>query len=177
MTDHKSQLLAEIRRRPSLTRRAWLLRAALFTALSLSLTLAIFFAAGGVRQAPRPLELVFATASGAACIAVMALAGVLGRGSVGLGRTRGTLLALMIGTPLLLLAWKWGVSATSAVNLAPWPERPGLRCMQLSLLTGLPPLLALTWLWRDRDPVNGTLTGAAMGVAAGACSWVLVDLW
>lgn len=177
MFDRKSRILAELRRRPAPPRRAWLARAATIVGLSVALSLTIFISAGGLRQEPRPLDLVLATASGAGCIATLALAGVLGRGRVGLGRPRSALLALMIGTPLLLLAWKWGWSATSPANVVPWPERPGLRCLQLSLATGLPPLLALTLLWRDRDPVHGTLTGAAIGVAAGACSWVLVDLW
>lgn len=177
MLDRKQRILAEIRRHPAPTRRSWQLRAVSLLGVSAALTLTIFLAAGGVRQEPRPPELILATASGAVCIATLAIAGLLGRGRVGLGRPRPTLIALMIGTPLLLLAWKWGWSATSPANVVPWPDRPGLRCLGLSFLTGLPLLLALTLLWRDRDPVHGTLTGAAMGVAAGACSWVMVDLW
>lgn len=173
----KDRLFAEIRRHPSPTRGAWQVRAAWIVALSLAISLAIFLDAGGIRAAPRPPELIVVTASGAAFFAALALVGALGRGALGLGRPRPTLLALMIGTPLLLLAWKWGWSMGDPANMVPWPDRPGLRCLELSLSSGLPLLLALALLWRDRDPVHGTLTGAAMGVAAGACSWVLIDLW
>lgn len=177
MSDHKRQVLELVRHHPSPTRRQWLARGTLLVGLAVALALAIFVAAGGIRQAPRPVDLVVATASGAACIATLALAGALGRGRVGLGRSRRGLLGLMVGTPLLLLAWKLSWSATSPDMVVEWTERPGLRCLQLSLSTGLPPLLALVLLWRDRDPVHGRVTGAAMGIAAGACSWVLIDLW
>lgn len=177
MSDRKRQLLELLAQRPSPTRAAWRARAAITLGLAVALALAIFAYAGGPRLEPRPLGLVATTAAGAACVAALALAGALGRGASGLGHPRRTLLALMIGAPLTLLAWKWGWSATSPDMIVAWTERPGLRCLALSLSTGLPPLLALALLWRDRDPVHGTLTGAAMGVAAGACSWVLIDLW
>ncbi len=57
-----------------------------------------------------------------------------------------------------------------------WPERPGLRCLALSTLVGLGPLAAFLAM-RRHDFVHAGLNGAAMGVAAGACAWVAVDLW
>jgi hypothetical protein len=57
-----------------------------------------------------------------------------------------------------------------------WPERPGLRCLALSLLVAVGPLLAFLAIRRSA-PLQPALNGAAMGLAAGACAWVAVDLW
>ena len=56
------------------------------------------------------------------------------------------------------------------------PERPGERCLSLSLLVAVGPLLSFLAI-RRHAPVRPALNGAVMGFAAGACAWVAVDLW
>ena len=58
-----------------------------------------------------------------------------------------------------------------------WPERPGLRCLVMSLVLSLAPLMGLLWMRRDSDPVHPRTTAAALGTLAGAFGWVFVDLW
>ncbi len=42
---------------------------------------------------------------------------------------------------------------------------------------GVFPLLAMAFVRRNSDPNHPRLTGATLGVAAGACAWVFTDLW
>jgi hypothetical protein len=67
-------------------------------------------------------------------------------------------------------------SAVFGDSMVAWPERPGERCLSLSLLVALGPLLSFLAI-RQRTPVRPTLNGAVLGFAAGACAWVAVDLW
>ena len=57
-----------------------------------------------------------------------------------------------------------------------WPERSGLRCLSLSLVVALGPLLSFLAMRRSA-PVQPALNGAVLGFAAGACAWLAVDLW
>jgi hypothetical protein len=57
-----------------------------------------------------------------------------------------------------------------------WPERPGERCLALSLLVAAGPLLSFLAIRRG-TPVQPALNGAVIGFAAGAFAWVAADLW
>jgi hypothetical protein len=94
-----------------------------------------------------------------------------------LGRPRIVLLATLVVTPLVLMTWKVLWSAGFSGALDAWPGRLGFRCVGLSLLLGGWPLAALILARRRSDPLHPALTGAAFGVAVGACTWVMVDLW
>jgi hypothetical protein len=59
----------------------------------------------------------------------------------------------------------------------PWPDRPGFRCLGLSLALGAAPLLAYLSIWRHRVVPRPGLQGGALGVAAGALAWTLIDIW
>lgn len=93
-----------------------------------------------------------------------------------LGRSRRSLLYGSALIPIGLLAWKVLWSLAFEYPMVAWPERPGLRCLSLSLLIAIGPLLAFLAV-RRTAPVRPALNGAAMGVAAGSCAWVVVDLW
>jgi hypothetical protein len=145
--------------------------------LAAAVGLAIFAAVGGVRPHARPLSLILATASGSALVTAFALALALGRGTSMLGRSRRLLLAAIALLPLALLVWKMGVSSLyDGMNVA-WPARPGARCLGLALAIGALPLAAALAVRRRSDPVQPSLTGAALGAAVGLAAASLVDLW
>ena len=124
----------------------------------------------------RPAWLVAATVGGAITVAIIALWLALGRGRSMLGRSRRWLLSGGVLIPVSLLAWKLGCSLAFGDAMVAWPERPGERCLSLSLLVAVGPLLSFLAI-RRHAPVHPALNGAVMGFAAGACAWVAVDLW
>jgi hypothetical protein len=173
----RGEVLARIAREPSPTRPERRRRSALLAGLTVAATAAVFTAFGGVRPHARPLSLVMATASGTVLLAVIALAVVFGRRSAMLGRSRPVLLATIAGLPLALVLWKVGVSALYDGMTAVWPDRPGFRCLALSLSAALTPLMLAMAARRRTDPVRPGITGAALGAACGLAAAVLVDLW
>jgi len=124
----------------------------------------------------RSVGLVAATVGGALGVAAMALWLALGRGRSMLGRSRRWLLYGGVLIPVSLLAWKVGCSVAFGDAMVPWPERPGERCLALTLLVAAGPLLSFLAI-RRRAPVQPALNGAVMGFAAGACAWIAVDAW
>ncbi len=130
------------------------------------------------RHLERSVWLVVTTAGGALGIAATALWFALCRGGSMLGRSRNWLLCGIALIPLGLLAWKLSWSLAFGDPMAQWLERPGLKCLSLSLLVAAGPLLAfLAAVARRSAPVQPALNGAAIGVASGACAWVALDLW
>jgi hypothetical protein len=93
-----------------------------------------------------------------------------------LGRASVWLWGLAVVTPLALLGWKVIASAQFDNMMVRWPGRVGLRCLWLSCLMAVWPLVALVLTRRRTDPLHPGLTGAAIGSAVGASTWVLVDL-
>src|ERR1044072_7896554 len=93
-----------------------------------------------------------------------------------LGRSRGSLLFAVVLVPLVLFAWKIGVSLAFGAVMVDWPGRLGLRCLSLSLVfaIGQP---ATCFVMRRTVPVQPALNAAVMGLAAGASAWVMTDLW
>jgi hypothetical protein len=124
----------------------------------------------------RPVWLVVATVGGAIGVAATAVWLALGRGRSMLGRSRRWLLYGGVLIPVSLLVWKVSCSLAFGDAMVAWPERPGERCLSLSLLVALGPLLSFLAI-RRRAPVQPALNGAVLGFAAGACAWVAVDLW
>jgi len=92
-----------------------------------------------------------------------------------LGRSRRWLIAMIVLTPIALLAWKIGWSAIFG-NLDESP-RLGYRCLCMALAMGGVPLALLAMTRQGEESRHPGLLGAAMGVAVGACGWVLSDLW
>jgi hypothetical protein len=125
----------------------------------------------------RSVWLVVTTAGGALGVAATALWLALWRGRSMLGRSRRWLLYGGVLIPLSLFAWKVSCSMVFGAAMVAWPGRSGLRCLSLSLLVAVGPLLSFLAMRRRSAPVQPALNGAAMGFAAGACAWVGVDLW
>jgi len=176
--DLKSRIVAAVRAEPAPTRRATLLRNALLLAAGGAVALAIFVLRGGVRVYDRPTLLVVATSSGWFIAAAVAMRMAFARGRSMLGRPTAWLVALVVGAPFLLLAWKVAVTAPcGAPMMVWWDDKPGYRCFAMDLGIGFVMLAALTAARRRSDPLRPGITGAALGMAAGIAAGSLVDLW
>ena len=131
--------------------------------------------AGGFRGYDRSPELVLATFVGTLAIAAVTQYAAWLRGpSI---RQVAVLVAIAISAPVALFVFKYGVSSLYDGAVRWWPSKPGLRCMRLSMADGSAMLAGALASRRRSGPFHPAATGAAMGAAAGAGSWVLVDLW
>ncbi len=175
--DLKRRILAATISEPSPTRRQRLIWSAIRMASALAVPLLLFLLVGGPRVGPRPLGLVAMTALGTSGIAAAVLFVAVGRGPSMLGRSRGRLLATAVIVPVAFLLWKVAASWGVPHMMDPWPDRPGLRCFALTVLFAAWPVAALGWERWGSDPVHPRTLGVALGVAAGAATAVLVDLW
>ena len=173
----RARVIEQSRHIPSPTRTEAAAHQRTATSVVLLVSLGLFVAAGGVRPGPRPTELLVETAVGSTAVAIAATFAGVRRGRSVLGPPRSHLLAVAFLTPLLLAAWRIGMSARYPGMMAAWPERPGLRCLVMSLTLAQAPLMGLLWIRRDSDPVHPRSTAAAIGTLAGAFGWMLVDLW
>ena len=172
---------AQVERSPSPTRAAMRRRQATVAVACIGLATVVFLAYGGLRDggAPRPAALMVATLLGSALITGLTVIWSFGQRAARWGIRRSRLLpfAALIGVPLALFAWKIGCSALFEGGLAEWPDRVGIPCVQIGMLTGAGPLAAGLWLrWRS-EPHSPGLLGAHFGLAAGACAWWVTDLW
>jgi hypothetical protein len=176
--DLKRRVLAAVRTEPAPTRAAVRRRGWMTFAVSAAVALAIFAWAGGVRIYDRPGALIVWTSVGWIVAASAAAALGVGRGRSALGRSTVSLIMLIVALPLALLAWKIGVTLPFGPEMmAPWPGRPGFRCLRLSLATAAPILVAFLVMRRRSDPVHPAIAGAVLGVTAGVAAGSLVDLW
>lgn len=173
----RARVLQQARQEPALTRAQLFVRHAPLAALITLVPVAIFLAMGGLRAAPRPPALVLETALGSALLALIAVAAGFGRGRSMLGRPRVGLVAIVLLTPLSLLAWRILTSLQYPDMMHAWAARPGLRCFLLSCAMSAVPLLGVLWMRRHTTPANPRLTAASYAAAVGAAVWVLVDLW
>jgi hypothetical protein len=123
----------------------------------------------------RPVGLVAMSAGGGLVVAATAVWLALRRGRSMLGRSRRLLCGAAL-IPISLLAWKVGCSIAFGASMMAWPERPGERCLALSLFVAAGPLLSFLAIRRSA-PVQPALNGAVIGCAAGAFAWVAADLW
>jgi hypothetical protein len=174
----KDRVLAAVRAEPAPTQTAVRQRGWLTLGISAAIAIAIFAHFGGIRISGRPGLLVVWTCLGWSVVGSAAAALAVARGRSMLGRSTASLLILVGAAPLVLLAWKVGVTVPFGPELtASWPGRPGFRCLGLSLAMAAPLLVALLVMRRRSDPVHPGIAGAALGVTAGVLAGTLVDLW
>jgi hypothetical protein len=177
LAELRARVLQRATQEPAPTRAQHAARQHIVIALSLAVSLLVFLALGGVRSSPRPTKLMLETAIGSTVLAIAVASVALGRGRSMLGRPGLWLWLVVVSTPIALFGWRVFTSARYAGMTAEWSTRPGLRCLLLSGMLAITPLLGLLWLRRGSDPVHPRMTAAALAAAAGAGSWVLVDLW
>ena len=174
----KRRVLSAVHTEPAPTRSAVRRRGWLTFGVCAAIALAIFAWAGGARIYDRPGLLVVWTSVGWIVAASAAAALGVARGRSMLGRSTAALAVLLVALPPALLAWKIGVTAPFGADMtAPWPGRPGFRCLGLSLAMAAPLLVALFVMRRGSDPVHTGIAGAVLGVTAGVAAGALVDLW
>jgi len=161
---------------PAPTRAEVARRRLLVGAAAAAWSAGIMLSVDGVRVAPRPLWLVLATGIASALVSAAVLWFAATRGRNMLGRSARTLAAVVVGAPVLLLAWKIGLTACADGMSDAWPMRPGTRCLTVSSLSALGPFLALLWARRRSVTDHARWTGAALGVAAGSVGWLVNDL-
>lgn len=166
----RARVLAEARGLPSPTRAQHRARALALGAGGVLATLALFFATDGLKPGTRPAELIAFHA-----VFTLAFALVLTRLSGGapgnmLGRPR----AVLLGAPALA-APALALGAVAAAAL--WPEvaaaddpstRTHVACSVLTIVQGALPLAALLVPRRGTDPIHPAVSGAALGMTAGA---------
>lgn len=175
--DLRARVLAEAARTPSPPRAAHKRRIVLVATIGALATVALFVVMGGMSPGTRPVEMIAFTV-GFGLVA----AAVLTRLSSGeprsmLGRPRSVLLtAVVVTAPILAIV---ALCATMA-----WPDPAGehvdggvhLACGAISVLQGALPLIALLLPRRGTDPVHPVITGAALGMTAGAWTVVMAYL-
>jgi hypothetical protein len=110
-------------------------------------------------------------------VAAIASWGAVGRGRSMLGRPTAHKVAIALLSPALLVA-------AALVGNALWPETLGgpagfqahATCAALATLVSLGPLAAFAFIGRGSDPIAPSITGAAVGAAAGAWGAVGIAL-
>ena len=157
--------------KPSTTER--LLNFAML-AVGFGVAVGVFWREGGWRNYDRTPLLMLGTLLGTVGITLLVT-------YVGVAREHppagASLIMLLVGAPLALLAWKLGYSSLFEGATRWWPSKPGFKCLALSTVDGLAILAALLATRRVTRVVHPVAAGASTGVAAGALAWVLVDLW
>ena len=168
-TDLRARILAEVAKTPSPTRAEHAKRVGIVAVLGALAAFVLFFAMGGVKIGTRPLELVAFTAGFAAISALVLKRLSTGRPGSMLGRSSRTLVAAcVVAAPILAL------SVLAAAVL--WPHaahenvagRTDWACGSMTVVQGLLPMLVLLVPRRGADPVHPAITGAALGMTAGA---------
>lgn len=175
--DLRARVLEAAARTPSPTRAAHRRRILAMAAIGGVATLAFFVAMGGMSRGTRSVEMIaFTVGFGLLAAAIMTRLSSGQRGSM-LGRPRPVLLAALVVTaPVLAI-----VTAGAAMA---WPQPAHehveggthLACGVISVLQGALPLLALLLPKRGTDPLHPAITGAALGMTAGAWTMVMASL-
>ena len=173
----RDRVLATARAVPLQTRAQLGLRRAAVLLCGALFGLCVFSLAGGVRTGPRPALLVVATAAVGVLIAGFAGRVLLTRGGSMLGRPYGLKMGVVLAAPLMATAARHLLSAEFDGMVRLWPERPGFRCLGLTLAIALAPVVAFASAFRRAEVVTPGTSGAGAGVAMGLSAGVLVDLW
>jgi hypothetical protein len=177
-SDLKDRILARARATPSPTRSASRVSAWLVLPSSIIVAAALFFAFDGAQHGRgRPAWFYAASSLGWAAVAALSMWAAFMRRRSALGRSRGWLVAVAVGTPSLLFAMMFAFAVVHPELTLVHPERIGLKCLGLTLAAGAFPLIALALVRRESDPVHPLATGAALGSACGASAGVMVEMW
>lgn len=167
--DLRARILEEAKKTPALTRAEHQKRVGIIVTIGTLATLVLFYAMGGLAKGPRPLELVGFTAGFALLSAIILTRLSRPRRTSPLPAPRSVLLtACIAAAPVLAVS----VLATTIM----WPEhadedvstKSHIACAFMTIVQGALPLVVLIVPRRGSDPVHPMVTGAALGMTAGA---------
>ena len=182
--DLKARIVNAAKREAPPTRASARRTVVLVTVAAILFAAAMFFWLGGVHIGDpksgipeRPLTFVCGTVIGWSAIAAVAMWAAFSRGGSMLGRRARWLVAVSIATPVVLFLWMLLWNAQFPQTMTEYIGRPGFRCLSFTLAMTAWPLVALSYVRRERNPSAPAAAGAARGVAMGALAGVVVDLW
>lgn len=174
--DLRARILGEAAKTPAPTRNEHKKRVAFLAVLGAIATTTLFYAMGGFARGARPTELIAFTA-GSGLLAALVLTRLSSSGGRMLGRPRPVLvLGCVIAAPVLAAAalaatMLWPDLATEDV-----PSHANVACGAMTLVQGALPLVVLLLPRRESDPVHPAITGAALGMTAGAWTAMMAYL-
>jgi hypothetical protein len=173
----RERVLLAAKKAPALTRAQFRARVGAIAVVGALATTSVFFAMGGFAQGTRPMELVCFTAGVGLFAAIVLTRLSANRGSSMLGRPRSWLVtACVVSAPILAIV--------AFVSAQIWPEHASeevsgeihIRCALATITQGALPLIALLVPKRGGDPVHPMVTGAALGMTAGAWTAMMAYL-
>jgi hypothetical protein len=169
IADLRARILDDVKKTPAPTRAEHQKRLAIVVTIGTLATTVLFFAMGGFAKGTRPLELVGFTA-GFALLSAVILTRVSGpRRTSPLPGPRSVLVTACIAAAPVLAASVLGATMM-------WPDaghedvsmRSHIACAVMTIVQGALPLVVLIVPRRGSDPVHPVITGAALGMTAGA---------
>ena len=174
-SDDEARLLEELASVPSSTRQTARARAWSVLPAAVAVACALYFVFDRPNR-HRPLWFLVVAAASWIVVAALSVLGALGRPRGAGWRSRQALVAVAVGTPVVLLVVMWVLSLAAPQEMVVGAPQ-GWRCLALTLAAAAVPLLALLRLRRETDPLHPAATGAALGSACGASAGVMVELW
>jgi hypothetical protein len=175
MNDLRDRVLAEVAKTQAPTRAEHQRRVMMIAIVGALATTTLFFAMGGFRQGARPMELVAFTA-GSGLLAAIVLTRMSTSGPL-LGHPRSILVAAcVIAAPLLAIAAACSTMIWPDLANEEIPMHSHMACAAITLAQGALPLVALLLPRRESDPVHPAITGAALGMTAGAWTAMMAYL-
>jgi hypothetical protein len=176
--DLKRRVMDSVQRVPSPSRSRVRQEVWLVALGTVAVALGLFLAYDGVTHAAgRPLWFLLTSLATWAAIATAATRGAWHKGASFSGRSVAWLVAIAVGTPLLLQAAAVGFTWFRPELATLHAERVGLKCFALTMAAATCPLVGLSFVRRSSDPMHPIAGGAALGVASGACAGLMVILW
>lgn len=176
--DLKQRVMDSVRRVPSPARSRVHKEVWLVALGTVAVALGLFLAYDGVTHAAgRPRWFLLTSLATWAAIATGATRGAWRKGASFSGRSVAWLVAIAVGTPLLLQAASVGFAWLQPELATLHAERVGLKCFALTMAAATCPLVGLSFVRRSSDPMHPIAGGAALGVASGACAGLMVILW
>ena len=166
--DLRARILEEAKKTPAPTRSEHQKRVAVVVTIGTLATTALFFAMGGFARGTRPVELMVFTAGFAILSAAVLTRLSAPRRPSPLPGPRQVLVAACVSAAPVL-----AVSVLAATFIWP-PEaedvamKSHVACALMTVVQGALPLVVLIVPRRGSDPVHPVVTGAALGMTAGA---------
>lgn len=176
-TDLRARVLADIAKTSSPTRGQYTRRILTVAVVGALATASIFLAMGGFDRGTRPVEMVVFTAGMALVSALLLTRLSTGQPGSMLGRPRAVLMtatvlgAAVLALSVLALALFWPAAARAGT-----PALSDWACGFMTLVQAGLPLFALLVPRRGSDPLQPALSGAALGMTAGAWTAMMAYL-